>query len=55
MRPWQAGTGYLNFAERTGGAPFAEPVVLDRLGRIKAQYDPADVVHGNHPVAPVPA
>lgn len=52
MRPWQAGTGYLNFAERTGGTPFAEPAVLDRLGRVKAQYDPADVVRGNHPVVP---
>ena len=53
MRPWHAGTSYLNFAERTGGAPFAEPVALDRLGRVKAQYDPADTIRGNHPVPPL--
>ncbi|MCP2264403.1 FAD/FMN-containing dehydrogenase [Promicromonospora thailandica] len=52
LRPWSTGTSYLNFAERSGGAPFAEPAVLARLGRVKAQYDPADVVRGNHPVAP---
>jgi len=52
LHPWSAPTGYLNFAERTGGAPFAEPATLGRLSRIKAQYDPADVVRGNHPVAP---
>lgn len=55
MLPWSAGTGYLNFAERAGGVPFADPGTLDRLGRVKAQYDPADVVRGNHPVTPARA
>ncbi|MFI8526031.1 FAD-binding oxidoreductase [Promicromonospora sukumoe] len=55
MRPWSAPTGYLNFAERAGGAPFADPATLDRLGRVKAAYDPAGTIRGNHPVAPVPA
>jgi len=52
LRPWSADTSYLNFAERTGGAPFAEPATLARLRRVKAHYDPADVLRSNHPVAP---
>jgi FAD/FMN-containing dehydrogenase len=49
---WTAPTSYLNFAERPGNGPFADAATLDRLRRVKAQYDPADLVRGNHPVAP---
>ncbi|WP_435177606.1 FAD-binding oxidoreductase [Actinacidiphila sp. bgisy145] len=52
LRPWGAATSYLNLAERPGGAPFADEATLDRLRRVKALYDPADLVRGNHPVEP---
>ena len=52
LRDWTAPTSYLNFAERLGGAPFADAATLDRLRRVKAQYDPADLVRANHPVGP---
>lgn len=52
LRPWSAPVTYLNFSERPGGDPFADDATLDRLRRVKAMYDPADVVRGNHPVEP---
>ena len=52
LAAWAAPVSYLNFAERTGNAPFAERAALDRLRRVKTRYDPADVIRGNHPVAP---
>lgn len=52
LRPWGAATSYLNLTERPGGAPFADEATLDRLRRVKALYDPADLVRGNHPVEP---
>jgi hypothetical protein len=52
LRPWVAPTSYLNFVERDGAAPFADPATLGRLSAIKLRYDPTDLVRGNHPVAP---
>jgi hypothetical protein len=52
LRDWTAPTSYLNFAERPGNGPFADAATLDRLRQVKAQYDPTDLVRGNHPVAP---
>ncbi|MFI8527349.1 FAD-binding oxidoreductase [Promicromonospora sukumoe] len=52
LRPWTAPVSYLNFAERRGGAPFADDATLDRLRRVKDRYDAADVIRGNHPVEP---
>lgn len=52
LRDWAAPTSYLNFAERPGNGPFADAATFDRLLQVKAQYDPADLVRGNHPVAP---
>jgi hypothetical protein len=56
MAPWSTGGCYLNFAERrkAGSALFGD-ASYRRLGRIKAAYDPADVVLANHPVAPTQA
>ncbi|WP_454860071.1 FAD-binding oxidoreductase [Promicromonospora soli] len=52
LRTWGAPTSYLNFVEREGHAPFADPATLDRLRKIKLRYDPRDLVRGNHPVEP---
>lgn len=52
LRAWAAPTSYLNFAERPGSTPFADAATLDRLRRVKSAYDPADLIRGNHPVAP---
>ncbi|TKK90047.1 FAD-binding oxidoreductase [Herbidospora galbida] len=61
MSPWEAATGYRNFAERSRGR-FDAPEVEARLRAVKAAYDPGDLIHANHPVpvsrgngGPVPA
>ncbi|ABW16487.1 Berberine/berberine domain protein [Parafrankia sp. EAN1pec] len=53
LAPWSTGGCYLNFAERpkSGQALFGVDVHR-RLTRIKAAYDPADVIRANHPVPP---
>ncbi|MFE7504538.1 FAD-binding oxidoreductase [Promicromonospora sp. NPDC057488] len=52
LRAWTAPVSYLNFAERRGGAPFADETTLQRLRQVKDRYDPADVIRGNHHVEP---
>jgi FAD/FMN-containing dehydrogenase len=53
LAPWSTGRVYLNFAERhkAGDALFG-PEVHARLRRVKAVYDPAELIHSNHPVRP---
>jgi FAD/FMN-containing dehydrogenase len=53
MAPWSSNTAYLNFAEEPtdtsrafGGDTYAA------LQAVKAEYDPADLIHANHPIAP---
>lgn len=55
MQPWATGATYLNFIGDEG----ADRVVaglgaanLDRLRRVKAQYDPENLFHLNHNIAP---
>jgi hypothetical protein len=51
LAPWDAGAHYLNFCERPVGAQRLFPTEsLERLRRVKAQYDPGDVVRSNHPI-----
>lgn len=51
LAPWDAGVGYLNFAEQPVGAERLFPAEsLERLRRVKAQYDPDDVFRSNHPI-----
>jgi FAD/FMN-containing dehydrogenase len=52
LAPWTARTSILTFTERPAGAGeiFAE-TTYRRLRRVKALYDPQDVIRGNHPVA----
>ena len=51
MAPWSSGGAYLNFAERhkAGNAVFGADTYA-RLQRVKAEYDPADVIRANHPI-----
>lgn len=53
MVPWTAETTYSNFAETSVGADaiFGRNV-HQVLRTVKANYDPTDLFHANHPVAP---
>jgi hypothetical protein len=51
MAPWQAGHMYMNFAETSQDpSTFWQPEAFDRLRRIKADVDPKNLIHSNHPV-----
>jgi hypothetical protein len=53
LAPWDAGRRYLNFAERRLDASSFYPAdALERLRRIKAHYDPDDLIRSNHPILP---
>jgi FAD/FMN-containing dehydrogenase len=53
LAPWKSSHMYLNFRERSNGsAEFYRPGVYRRLRRIKARYDAANVIRGNHEIAP---
>jgi FAD/FMN-containing dehydrogenase len=47
---------YFNFTERRVNASALFPeATLERLRRVKAEYDPADLFRANHPIEPAPA
>ncbi|NAS24075.1 FAD-binding protein [Herbidospora sp. NEAU-GS84] len=50
MSPWEAATGYRNFAERSRGR-FDAPEVAARLRAVKTAYDSDDLIHANHPIS----
>jgi len=53
LAPWEAAHTYMNFAEsrRSAQSLFTEQA-HHRLRRVKAAYDPADLIRSNHPIAP---
>jgi hypothetical protein len=56
LGPWAAGRRYPNFAERGAGASEFYPAqTLGSLRRIKATYDPDELIRSNHPITPEPA
>ena len=56
MRPWAAGGGYYNFAERPCDADAILPAeVCARLADVKRRYDPDGMIVANHAVAIAPA
>ena len=53
MAPWAAGQMYLNLAETSRDTrSFWTPQAYERLRRVKAAVDPADMIRANHPVLP---
>ncbi len=51
LAPWEAERNYPNFAERSFHVPdFHSPATLKRLGHVKAQYDPRDLIRSTHPI-----
>ena len=52
LAPWQAEHTYMNFAEtrREAKSLFSEQA-YHRLRRVKAAYDPENVIRSNHPIA----
>ena len=50
---WEAERNYPNFAERSFDlADLFSPEACERLGRVKAQYDPGNLILATHPVPP---
>jgi FAD/FMN-containing dehydrogenase len=53
MAPYACGRSYLNFADRRSDPAEAfDAAVYRRLQRVKAAYDPDDVIRSNHPIVP---
>ena len=51
LAPWQAGSRYLNFAERrVDPSDLYLAETLERLRRVKAHYDPEGLIRSNHPI-----
>jgi hypothetical protein len=51
FEPWAHGHTYMNFAEgRRPAKTLWTESAHHRLKRVKAQYDPADVIRSNHPL-----
>jgi FAD/FMN-containing dehydrogenase len=51
LAPWEAERNYPNFAERSlGGSDFYSPETCERLRRVKAQYDPRNLIRSSHPI-----
>jgi hypothetical protein len=51
LAPWEAERNYPNFAERSFDlARVFSPADRERLERVKAQYDPGDMIVASHPV-----
>jgi FAD/FMN-containing dehydrogenase len=53
LGPWHAQGAYLNFAEEpTDTSTVFGPEAFAALQTVKAAYDPTDLIHANHPIAP---
>ena len=51
LAPWEAKRNYPNFAERSFSvSDFYSSSTCERLGRVKAQYDPRDLIRSTHPI-----
>jgi hypothetical protein len=55
LAPWDAGRRYPNFAERRADASGFYPAeTTARLRRIRAAYDPDELIRSAHPIKPQP-
>jgi hypothetical protein len=53
LAPWKAPRPYLNFSEGpTDTSTAFGSDTFAGLRAVKAQYDPRDLIHANHPIAP---
>jgi FAD/FMN-containing dehydrogenase len=53
LAAWSAGRSFMNFTERRADpGEFFDAATYERLRRVKAEYDPDDVIHGNHSIPP---
>lgn len=53
LAPWDAGRNYANFAELSiDAADLFQPATGERLRRVKAKYDPNDLIRSTHPIRP---
>lgn len=51
LTPWLAERNFPNFAERASSlAEIHSPETCEHLGRVKARYDPRNLVHSTHPI-----
>jgi hypothetical protein len=51
LGPWEAERNYPNFAERSFSvSDFHSPATCERLVRVKARYDPRDLIRSTHPI-----
>jgi FAD/FMN-containing dehydrogenase len=51
LAPWEAEQNYPNFAERSFDlADLFSPATRERLVRVKAHYDPRDLIRSTHPI-----
>jgi FAD/FMN-containing dehydrogenase len=54
LEPWYAGQTYLNFTEsKVHSRSHYRPETHRRLRRVKAMYDPQDIIRSNHPIEPL--
>jgi Berberine and berberine like len=53
LAAWSAGRSFMNFAERLADpGELFDASTYARLRTVKAEYDPADVIRGNHSIPP---
>ncbi len=53
LAAWSAGRSYMNFTERRADpGELFDASTYARLRRVKAEYDPDDVIRGNHSIPP---
>jgi FAD/FMN-containing dehydrogenase len=52
LAAWSAGRSFMNFTERRADpGEFFDATTYERLRRVKAEYDPDDVIRGNHSIS----
>ncbi len=53
LAAWGAGRSFMNFTERhVDPSELFDAITFERLRRVKADYDPDDVIRGNHSIPP---
>jgi hypothetical protein len=52
LAAWSAGGSFMNFTERRADpGEFFDATTYERLRTVKAEYDPDDVIRGNHSIS----